>query len=172
MHCFCNFNSINSNLSNRIELTPKDLQKSVGVISLLSAYQIFALTDSRGRLSLQNRCKFSYEKKPLAGLFFMILYSKRFLHLFDASVADALAVKIHGVIRAVAEDAGGLVFLQDDTVVIGKNFDGVLLLDIQNLSNFNGKHDSSQLVHLADYSGRFHDGLSFFNLKNNGAHSA
>ena len=33
-------NLSNSNLSNRIELTPKDLQKSVGVISLISAYQI------------------------------------------------------------------------------------------------------------------------------------
>ena len=32
-------NLINSNFSNRIELTPKDLQKSVGVISLFSAYQ-------------------------------------------------------------------------------------------------------------------------------------
>ena len=73
MHCFCNFNSINSNLSNRIELTPKDLQKSVGVISLLSAYQIFALTDSRGRLSLQGEIKLPYENLPLAKPF--ILYS-------------------------------------------------------------------------------------------------
>ena len=32
------YNSINLSLSIRIELTPKDLQKSVGVISLLSAY--------------------------------------------------------------------------------------------------------------------------------------
>ncbi len=79
MHCFCNFNSINSNLSNRIELTPKDLQKSVGVISLLSAYQIFALTDSRGRLSLQNRCKLPCEKQPFGGeLFFSGRYHKRY----------------------------------------------------------------------------------------------
>ena len=33
------------------EITPTDF--SVGVISLFSAYQIFALSDSRGRLSLQ-----------------------------------------------------------------------------------------------------------------------
>ena len=45
-------------------------KKSVGVISLFSAYQIFALSDSRGRLSLQNRCKLPYEKRPLPVAFY------------------------------------------------------------------------------------------------------
>ena len=92
----------------------------------------------------------------------MILYSKGFLHLFDASTADALTVEIYGVVCAVAEDAGGLILLQDDAIVVGEDFDGILLLDIQNLSYFNGKHDSSQLVNLTDYSRRFHDDFSFF----------
>ena len=84
----------NSNLSNRIELTPKELQKSVGVISLLSAYQIFALTDSRGRLSLQNRCKLPYEKEPFRRAFLLYLLSQR-----SAIIQHERAVKKQNVIR-------------------------------------------------------------------------
>ena len=43
--------------------TPTDL--TVGVICLLSAYQIFVLTGRRGRRPLQGKIKLPYEKEPL-----------------------------------------------------------------------------------------------------------
>ena len=53
--------------------------KSVGVISLLSAYQIYTFTDSRGRLSLQIKCKLPYEKYALASAF--LLRIKQIIHV-------------------------------------------------------------------------------------------
>ena len=50
----------------RIERTPTDFEKSVGVISLLSVDQIYTFTDSRGRLSLQKRRKRPYEESALS----------------------------------------------------------------------------------------------------------
>ena len=39
-------------------------EKSVGVISLFTADQIFVFSDSRGRLSLQGEIKLPYENAP------------------------------------------------------------------------------------------------------------
>jgi len=44
-------------------------EKSVGVISLFTADQIFVFSDSRGRLSLQGEIKLPYEKHPFASAF-------------------------------------------------------------------------------------------------------
>ena len=50
-------------------MNPDRLLKSVGVISLLSAYQIFVFSDSRGRLSLQGEIKLPYEKSAFRRVF-------------------------------------------------------------------------------------------------------
>ena len=51
---------------------PDRLFLSVGVNYLFSMDQIFALTDSRGRLSLQGEPKLPYEKEPLRALFIFV----------------------------------------------------------------------------------------------------
>ena len=90
--------------------------------------------------------------------------SELLLHLFNARGANTLAVEINDIVNVVAENAGRLILLQDDAVVVGKDFNGVLLLDVQNFADLDGEDDSSQLVDLANHSGRFHVCCSFFFL--------
>lgn len=78
------------------------------------------------------------------------------LHLFNAGCTDALAVEINDIVNLVAENAGGLILLQNDLVFVNENFNRVLLLNVQGLSDFDGKNDSAQLVYLANDSRRFH----------------
>ena len=56
--------------------------------------------------------------------------SVAFLELFDAVGADAFAVEDGDVLGAVAKDAGGVVFLEDDAIVVGEDLDGVLDVNI------------------------------------------
>ena len=83
------------------------------------------------------------------------------LQLFDALGANPLARKINDIVRPIAEGAGRLIFLQNDTVLVNKNFNGVLFLDAQRLTDLNGQHDPSQIIHLANYSRGFHPSVSF-----------
>ena len=52
-----------------VEQNKRTPTKSVWVISLLSTYQIYSFTDSRGRLSLQCTFQLPYEKEPFASAF-------------------------------------------------------------------------------------------------------
>ena len=49
-----------------------------------------------------------------------------------------------------------LILLQYYTIVVCKDLDSILLLNIKHLSDLNGKNDSSKLIYLAHYSGGLH----------------
>ena len=91
------------------------------------------------------------------GRFFCHLHSKMLLELIQASGANALAVEENDVICVVAEDAGRVVFLKNDAVIIGEDLDGVLNLDVHCFSDLDRKNDSSQLVYFSDHSCGFHN---------------
>ena len=91
--------------------------------------------------------------------------SKLFLKLFDTSGANALAVKINDIVNVVAEYASGLILLKDYLIVIGENFDSVLGLYIQNVTDLDGKNDSSEFIDLTNNSSRFHGKFLLKNKK-------
>ena len=80
-----------------------------------------------------------------------------FLDLIETSGADALAVEEDDIIGVVAEDAGRMIFLKDDAIIIGEDLDGILDLDVHGFADLNGEHDSAQLVDFSDHSGGFHN---------------
>ena len=51
--------------------TPTDFEKSLSGLSICFCVLNFLLTDSRGSLPLQNRCKLPYENQPFPALFCM-----------------------------------------------------------------------------------------------------
>lgn len=74
------------------------------------------------------------------------------LYLVNASAAYTLAADEYHVVCISAENAGGLVFGQNDLILVGENFNGVFFLDVHGFSDFHGKHDPAQLVYLANDS--------------------
>jgi hypothetical protein len=78
------------------------------------------------------------------------------LQLFKALIADQLALEKVHITRVVAEDAGGMILLQDDLVAFRKDFEGILHGNIHGLAQFDGNYDSSQVVKLPYDTGRFH----------------
>ena len=77
-------------------------------------------------------------------------------HLGNALGAYIFVLEGRYPFGAAAENAGGLVFSQDNFIAFDENFDGVLFVDLQCAAQFYGDHDSAQVVHLAYYSGRLH----------------
>jgi hypothetical protein len=86
-------------------------------------------------------------------LFFELLLSEGFLDLLEAVLANALAVEEYDIISISAKYAGGLIFLEYDSVFVGKYFKRVLFSDIHCLSNADGEHYASQLVYFSYDSG-------------------
>ena len=78
------------------------------------------------------------------------------LQLFNTCRANTLAVEIYNIICVVAENACRLILLQNNSVAVCEDLNSVLLLNIQHLSDFNGKNDSSEFIYLANYSGGLH----------------
>lgn len=71
--------------------------------------------------------------------------------------ANALAVEINNVLAVSAEDTSGMIFFQYYAVVVNKYFNGILFLDIQNLSGLLRENDSAERVDLADNTCGFHN---------------
>ena len=81
----------------------------------------------------------------------------------DATLADVFPSIGHQAARRPAEDTSGFKFLQDDAVVLHEDLQLVTLSNIQSTPQFNGQHDSAELVHFSDNSRGFHSGqLPFF----------
>ena len=91
------------------------------------------------------------------GSFLSILPSELLLELIQTFGANTLAVEKYDVVGVVAENAGRVVLLENDTVIIGENLNGILYFDVHCLSDFDRKNDSSQLVYFSDHSGGFHN---------------
>lgn len=79
-----------------------------------------------------------------------------FFELFYTSGANAFAVEVDDIINIVTEYASGLIFLKDYFIVICKDFDSVLWLYIQNVTDLDRKDDSSEFIDLANNTCRFH----------------
>ena len=83
---------------------------------------------------------------------FLALQLQLIFHFFNASGAYALSVEINDVLYLITENAGGLIFLQYDFILVNKHFKSIFLLDIQSLSNFNGKNNSAQFINFTYYT--------------------
>lgn len=79
------------------------------------------------------------------------------LDLIEASGTDALTVKENDIVGVVAENAGGMIFLKDDAVIVGEDLDRVLYLDVHRLADLDGENNSAQLVNFSDHTCRFHN---------------
>ena len=115
----------------------------------------------RGLIKLTAKSKFetkAQNKKPLrirSG--FCITFKNSYFYisselcfdLFKAICADALVVKVNNIVGVAAENAGGLIFLENDLIVIGKDLNGIFDVDIHNFSDLDGKNDSSELVYFS-----------------------
>ena len=55
-----------------------------------------------------------------------------------------------------AEDAGGLVFLQDDAVILHEDLQLIPFRDVQGAAKFDRQDDTSQIVHFSNDPRRFH----------------
>ena len=75
--------------------------------------------------------------------------SEHFLDLLKAILADALAAEENDIICIGAEYAGGLIFLKDYSVFVGKDLEGVLFVDVHCLSDAYGEYDSAELVYFS-----------------------
>ena len=76
-----------------------------------------------------------------------------FLELIEAICADTLAVEEDDVVRVIAENACRVIFLQNDAVIVGKDLNSILDLDIHGFSDLDRENDSAQFIHFSDHSG-------------------
>ena len=77
-------------------------------------------------------------------------------------LANSFAMKQDKTTLFPAKHAGAVKFLQNDLIVIRKNFQLVTLRDFQRATDLNGQNHSSQFIDPADNSRRFHKHRLFF----------
>lgn len=75
--------------------------------------------------------------------------SKAALDLLKTGFADALFVEENDIVNVVTEDAGGLILLQDDLVLINEYLQRGVIRNIEGLSYALGDHDASQIIDLS-----------------------
>ena len=90
------------------------------------------------------------------------LFAQEFL---DAVGADIFALEVDHVLGVVAENTGGLIFLQDDRGAVHVDLKGVLLGNIQGATELDWENNPPQFIHLSHNSSRFHSFFSFRRLK-------
>ena len=78
---------------------------------------------------------------------------KRCLDLCKTILANSFAAEIHDVVSIVAEDAGGLIFLKNYLVLVCEDLKRILFVYVHDLTDADGKNDSSKLVYLSYYAG-------------------
>lgn len=81
------------------------------------------------------------------------LESDRLGELADAILADQFALEVGNVVGISAEDAGRFILFENDLVLVYKNFNGVLAVDIHGVTNFNRENDTTKFIDLAYNSG-------------------
>lgn len=72
--------------------------------------------------------------------------------LFKALRANLFLVEENDVFRTSAEYAGGLIFAKDDHILVHKDFQGSLYLDVESLSDLYRNNYSSELINFAYHS--------------------
>ena len=76
--------------------------------------------------------------------------------LFHTLLADVVSLVCHNVVHAVAENAGRLIFLQDNTVSVDKNLERILVVDVKCFAQFRRNDDTAKIVNGTDDSCGFH----------------
>ena len=79
------------------------------------------------------------------------LYSDLF-HFFKATLADLLILVGYDIVCLTAENAGGSIFVKDNSVLVGKHFNAVAGVDVKHSSDLYGENDASKLVDLSYHS--------------------
>ena len=92
----------------------------------------------------------------------MLKRSESALDLFQTTFADALFVEEYYVIRVFAKDATGLIFLQDDLVLVDEDLKGGLVGNVEGLAHALGNYDTPEIVDLSYDADRFHNIISFY----------
>ena len=87
----------------------------------------------------------------------MLKRSESALDLFQTAFADALFVEEYNVVRVFAKDATGLIFLQDDLILVNEDLEGGLVGDVESLAHTLGNYDTSEIVDLSYDADRFHN---------------
>lgn len=82
-----------------------------------------------------------------------MIYLEGFLDLLEAVFTDTLAVEENYIVGVGAEDAGGLIFLKDYSVLVGEDLKRILLADVHSLTDADGEHYATQLVYFSYDSG-------------------
>ena len=82
--------------------------------------------------------------------------SKTISHQYNLLVKIQSLLKNKSATNAVAENAGGLIFLKNDLIIVNENFDGVLFLDVKYFADLNGKNYPSEGIYFTNYAGWFH----------------
>lgn len=63
--------------------------------------------------------------------------------LLNALRANSLTLEINYIFYIIAKNASGLIFLENDFIIIRKYFDCILLLNVKYLSDFDRKNYST-----------------------------
>ena len=71
------------------------------------------------------------------------------LQSLDALGADVFTVEYYDILGIIAENAGGLVLLQDNGRTIHVDFKRILFCYVKGTAQFDGKNDAAQLVHFS-----------------------
>ena len=73
----------------------------------------------------------------------MFLFGGDVFQCLHAGAADQLALVESNAFSAIAENAGGSVFFQNDPIGFNEDLKGILGIDVENISDFLGQHDSA-----------------------------
>lgn len=70
----------------------------------------------------------------------------------EAGTADALVAVGEQVILRAAENAGGLVFAQDDVILLRRDFEQIVFLNIHCAPQLDGQNDPPEFINLTNDS--------------------
>ena len=115
----------------------------------------FTFMQGRARLKKEEK-----EKLPKNGSLIRLMKNRGSQRL-QAILAEQFSFEIRYVVGIAAENTGGFVFLKNDSVLFNVNFKGVTVVNIHVFSDFDGEHDSSELIHFSYHSCRFHNRFPF-----------
>ena len=135
-------------MANRISL------KSQALISLSRKRQYHSAFAEYHYFYLTDKSKFEL-KIPACAAGITSAYFNLSEGLFDLSKASftySLTAEKYNVIGIITEYARGLIFLEDDLIILSEYLKGILLVYVHGLSDTDGKNDSSKLVYLSDYA--------------------
>ena len=91
-------------------------------------------------------------KKPRRGTarLWLLAGLQPLLQFFQAVAADQLILVVHHVPRVIAEDAGGMILLQDDFIILHKDFQRIAQADVHGSAQFDGDDDPPQIIQFAN----------------------